>query len=353
MKKKNGELTVVNQNAVVVNGNGDMVAGFYNGDYQELLKEIENQYINISGNLGLLSPEQKQQIIDNVAGNKLARNINQDYNLSPINLDTEIEKFIDMQVSEVTQYAYRSYIKLFQEYCDNNRLDFLKVTHDNIKGYLSFFKRNKYASRTVRVRIAGLSSFFKQLNLNYPDTIKVNPFLGHKLPKVEDRFPKDYVTKNDFKVLCADLKRIKRYDLICIVELLYKYGWRIGIYNKMKINEDRSWQSVSKGDIKKGKLTKTELEKMIDSGVFILNDGVLKLQKEYTMKTVGSKIKEITGRLYRDKKVTCAFSAHDLRRARIIELSKKYGADKFLKVSAMFHKSVATTELYTRGVLDR
>ena len=61
MKKKNGELTVVNQNAVVVNGNGDIVSGFYNGDYQEFLKEVEKQYINFSGNLGLLPPEQKQK----------------------------------------------------------------------------------------------------------------------------------------------------------------------------------------------------------------------------------------------------------------------------------------------------
>ena len=342
MKKKNGELTVVNQNAdiVVVNDNNAVSGYINNGDFNN---NTHNLYNAVSGFLN----EHPEELAKQIVIQKLVKNAGQDYEVSLINLDKEITGFISIQNSDLTKVRYRAYIQDFQNYCTEKKLNFLKITVKDIDEYLYFLKENKkYSPRYIRLKIASVSSFFEFLHLRHFEVIKINPFKKHKLPVIKDKYKKDLVTKEDYKVLCAELKRIKRYDILCIVELLYKYGWRIGIFRKMELYEDGSWESTSKRDELKGKITKAELKKIIDNGVFI--NGVYN-SSVISISTVASKIRKITEQLFNDGKISCKFSAHDLRRSLMKRLVEKENGEGFLKVSKMFHKQVSTTYEYIKS----
>ena len=329
MKNKKNELTVVN---------GDVISGTIHKD-TDFNDSTNDLYHNISGYL-VEHPEQLQQ---QIVLNKLARVAGQDYEISLINFEEETDNFISLQTSEQTKSAYKRSVREFQEYCNIHNLQPLKVSVKEVDDYLFSLMKKGLASRSVRLKIASLSSFYEFLHLRFFEVIKINPFLKHKLPKIKDKFQKDFVKKEDFKVLCNELKRIKRPDILCCIELLYNYGWRIGIFKNFVVNDDLTWESMSKGEYKKGKITKSEYNK-------IKNSGLLNIK---SWETISSKIKKFTIRLKNEGKITCSFSVHDLRRARILEDLKNENAESFIKVSRKYHKNINTTYGYVASNFDR
>ena len=325
MKNKKNELTIVNKNEVSKETD-------FNSSTNDLYNNISGYFVQ--------NPEQLQK---QIVLNKLARVAGQDYEISLINFEEEIENFLSIQRSEHTKRTYKNNIGNFQEYCNLHNLHVLKVSVKDVDDYIFSLMKKGLSSRTVRVMIFSLSSFYEFLHQRYFEVIKINAFLKHKLPKVKDKFQKDFVKKEDFNVLCKELKRIKRLDILCCIELLYKYGWRIGIFENFIVHEDLTWESMSKGEYKKGKITKTEYNKIINSGVLNIPN----------FKTVSSKIKTMTLRLKRDNKISCGFSVHDLRRARILEDLKSEDAEKFVKVSKKYHKNINTTYSYIESNYDR
>jgi len=123
------------------------------------------------------------------------------------------------------------------------------------------------------------------------------------------------------------------------VELLYKYGWRIGIISKFDLNENGQYYSESKGRIVKGKLTKVETKQILDNGVLKLKSG-----------TVSSMIHRITDKLFRDDKISYNFSCHDLRQARItVEINDCNNIAELMKVSRKYQKDRACPKNCVNG----
>jgi site-specific recombinase XerC len=331
MKNKKNELTVIDDTGNVISGTIPKDTD-PNSSMNERYKTISGYFVE--------NPEKLEQ---QVLLNKLARIRGQDYEISLINFEVEIDNFISLQTSDQTKRVYKISIYKFREFCKEHDLHPLKVSVKNVDDYMFSLMKKGLSSRSVRLYIASLSSFYEFLHLRYFEVIKINPFLKRKLPKIKDKFQKDFVKKEDFKVLCSELKRIKRPDILCCIELLYKYGWRIGIFKNFVVNDDLTWESISKGEYKKGKITKSEYNK-------IINSGLLKIK---SWKTISSKIKKFTIRLKNNGKISCSFSVHDLRRARILEDLKNENAENFIKVSRKYHKSINTTYGYVASNFDR
>lgn len=184
-----------------------------------------------------------------------------------------------------------------------------------------------------------MKSFFGFLIIRHYEVISVNVFRNLKLPKIIDKHKKDKVTKKNVDTLVKYFKNINRPDYVCIVELLYKYGWRIGIFENVELNKD-SWTSVSKTDVKKGRVTSKEMKQIFGSGALSLK-----------IKTIYAKIWEVTHRSCRDGKISCLFFCHDLRTAIMWEDTKDVEAEKFLKVSIKFHKNPVATLGYVERYL--
>ena len=71
------------------------------------------------------------------------------------------------------------------------------------------------------------------------------------------------------------------------------------------------------------------------------------------LKTASSKLKTYTIRLYEQGKVSCTFSAHDLRRDCMRRDMKNIGAERAIKVSKKYHKNINTTMGYINEFYDK
>ena len=323
--KRNNELTVVNSdNGTHGSINPDNYDNLNFNEMTNYWKEVYSKQSN----------ENKLPLSESVARYDQLMEKHEEWKRSRINLEFEVEKFIYNQISKHTKSSYKKHIQDFIKYCKEKGLNPLKISVDDVDDYM-YSLREEYASRSIRFKIASLSSFYNHLHLHHYDVIKINPFQGHKLPVIQDKYKKDYPTKKDFIALCEEFTRIDRPDYVCIVKLLYKYGWRRGILEPMELHEDGSWESVSKGKIKKSKenLTKTEYKQ-------IIKYGILDLKPEY----ISSKIKNTTIKLFKEGKISCSFSAHDLRRSRMLEEFKDCGpaVKQLLEKTSKFHKDPGT-----------
>jgi integrase len=143
------------------------------------------------------------------------------------------------------------------------------------------------------------------------------------------------LTENDLKELKQELKRIGRKDILCAVDLLCKYGFRVGIFESMKIDREGNWNSVSKESSMKGKFLKSEV-KMINE------TGILKLRGC----TITNTIVKYTKKLFKEGKIGSPFPPHDIRHWYITTKGKGLTMEEFIKFSRKIHKNVNTTLQY-------
>jgi hypothetical protein len=52
---------------------------------------------------------------------------------------------------------------------------------------------------------------------------------------------------DDARKLKQELIRIDRKDIVCVIDLICKYGFRVGIFREMKIDTEGNRISESKG----------------------------------------------------------------------------------------------------------
>jgi integrase len=179
----------------------------------------------------------------------------------------------------------------------------------------------------------GVCSFYQFLIIRYPKVLSVvNPFHKLKLPKNTLVRRVDIITEKDIKELRKEFKRIDRIDIICVIDLLVKYGFRIGIFEDMKVDSKGNWESVSKGNVMRGKFTQKERELINETG--ILNT------KKYNLTNI---ICKYTEKLFNEGKIGSKFSPHDIRHFYITKNGKDLTMGEFIKFSRGIHKNINTT----------
>ena len=166
--------------------------------YGDTFDVINSKFETISGMLPY-NPMLQEKVTNQIAGEMIVANVKRDYDFSRIDLNENIEKFINLQNSVSTQKSYLKSINDFKYFCLRKNYDFVKVSIEECREYLEKLN-SSVAPRTARVKIAGVKSFFDVLLHKY-DVIKVNPFYKLKLPKIVDKFELDYPTEKDVKVL--------------------------------------------------------------------------------------------------------------------------------------------------------
>jgi len=312
-------------------------------NYDKLISGIDNTYNQISGllNEGKLSYEQVEQLNMKVSLDKLAKNVNRDIEYSKIDLNKEVKDFLNQNDSISTRQVYFNGINNYLKFCNNDSKEYLKTNSKKVQSYIQYLSAI-VSPATVHIYIKGNSSFFQYLHREYYDTIRVNPFSKQRVPKLIGKYKKDFLKSGDFKTFCEYLKEINRLDYLTLVKFLYKTGHRIGIINKMKIQKDGKWTSISKGKPYKGKLTKTENTNFTKYNIIKKNT-----------KSASSMIIKYTTRLFNNGKISCNFSLHDLRRDCILRTMKKgKSAEQFIKDSKKFHGSINTTMSYINEYFD-
>ena len=320
------------------------VTGNQNLDFQPTLENVNKKIENISGyfdreletNEDLQNKVAQQTLVNLVVNRQVLT-----YKQKQIKIETEVKNFLKMQVSEKTRTSYKNHLTCFLEYLNNKNLDFRTMRVQDVDTWL-LDTLSKYSSRTARLKLATVSSFYKFLQFRYIDVFPINIFHNRKLPPISDRFKKDYVTDNDIIVIKEHLRFLERFDVIVVVDLLLKYGFRIGVFQNMEINSDNTWESVSKGEQKQGKFTKREVQQIKEYNIF-----------EKSINTFQTSFSRLTRKLFETRQISCKPSLHDLRRKNILDGLIENNGIKFVEFSKKLHKNPMTTFGYIQSYKDR
>jgi integrase len=294
---------------------------------------IKNGVDLIKKELRTNNVELKKRVVNRVVENTIIEEVTRNYNISDIDVLTERDNFIEIQNTHATRVKYFEWINDFINWCNGEQINCLKITRREVECYLLYLC-NKYSTNSVRSKITSVSAFYTFLIHRYPRiiTVGVSPFYKLKLPKIKLSRRIDVVTLGDITALKKELARIGRNDILCAVELMVKYGFRVGIFEKMKIDKNGNWCSVSKEQELKGKFTEKEVKRIKETGL-------LKLKASNITNTVI----RYTTKLFNDGVIGCAFSPHDLRHYYITKNGKDLSLGDFIKFSRRIHKNVNTT----------
>jgi site-specific recombinase XerD len=302
-------------------------------------KEVETGNINSGIKNGIkivkeelkYNPELQKRVINKVVEKKIIDEVEFDYNISDIELSRELRDFLKIQNSNTTKTNYKKWISDFLRWCFIEKINCLKITRREVESYMVHLCDN-YSPNSVRSKLMGVCSFYQFLIYRYHKIITINPFHKLKLPKIRMTRRVDVITENDIKELKKEFKRIGRDDIICVIDLMVKYGFRVGIFENMKVDRNGNWKSVSKETEMKGKFSVKETERIKETDI-------LKLKK-YVITNI---ILKYTRKLFNEGKIGSQFSPHDIRHYFITKNGKNLTMEEFIKFSRGIHKNINTT----------
>ena len=132
----------------------------------------------------------------------------------------------DKKLSNNTLQSYKRDITQYESYINEENLQYLKVTKDDIKKYLENLKNMGKKSSTISRNIASIRSFYQYLVRT--KKIKEDPTEGIQSPKVEKRVPSVLSSKEVELLLeqpkAVDLKGIRDKAML---EFAYATGMRV------------------------------------------------------------------------------------------------------------------------------
>ncbi len=132
----------------------------------------------------------------------------------------------DKKVSENTLQSYRRDIVYYTKYIETNKLNYVKVEEEEIKGYLDYLKSIGKKPSTISRNLASIRSFYQFLVKN--KKTKKDPTEGIQSPKIEKRVP-SVLTSKEVELL---LNQPKDVDLKgtrdkAMLEFAYATGMRV------------------------------------------------------------------------------------------------------------------------------
>ncbi len=250
-----------------------------------------------------------------------------------------------------TVNSYLSDIKIFEEYLNSLRLDYLKVDKDVIREYLKSLGNLGYKSSSVNRILSSLYKYYDYLELL--KVIDNNPFKSIKRPKKEKKLP-NFINNNDYEVLID--KTLERRDTIglrnaLLIELLYSSGIRISEAINIKLKDinrdDKSIRILGKGNKMRivyfGDYAKEYLDSYLtlrssNSEYLFLNKNNMPLTRRGAEYIVSSLVKSSLLK----KKIT----PHTFRHSYATEMLNN-GADIRSVQELLGHASLSTTGIYT------
>ncbi len=132
----------------------------------------------------------------------------------------------DKKLSSNTLQSYRRDIMQYEEYVENNKINYTKVTKKDIEDYLNTLSENNKKSSTISRNLASIRSFYQFLVRNRK--IKQDPTEGIASPKIEKKAP-SILSSKEIELLLdqpkdVDLKGTRDKAML---EFAYATGMRV------------------------------------------------------------------------------------------------------------------------------
>lgn len=146
-------------------------------------------------------------------------------------MEKQISNFLefikeDKKLSENTLQSYRRDIIQFEDYLDENKLSYQKVTEEDMKKYFSHLQQIGKKTSTISRNIASIRSFYQFLVRN--KKVKKDPTDKIQSPKVEKKAP-SVLTSSEIELLLEQPKNIDLKGIRdkAMLEFAYATGMRV------------------------------------------------------------------------------------------------------------------------------
>ncbi len=133
---------------------------------------------------------------------------------------------IDKKLSENTLQSYKRDIEQYEKYVEENRINYLKVTEEDIREYMEYLREENKKQSTISRSLASIRSFYQFLIR--VKKIKKDPTMAIESPKVNKRVP-NILTSKEVELLLdqpqdVDLKGTRDKAML---EFAYATGMRV------------------------------------------------------------------------------------------------------------------------------
>lgn len=276
----------------------------------------------------------------------------------------EFQKYLEVELSysKKTSSSYLIEINKYQNYLDENKLNYKKISREDIRDYLKYLDDLNYKNTSISKNLSSLRSFYKYLVRE--EVVNNNPFQLISNPKKEKKLP-NFLNEIEMEDL-LNIYNLNTYDGIrnrLILELLYSTGVRVSELVNIKLKDinfsDKSIVIMGKGKKERivlfGEYTGYLLEKYLDDSRNIYLDGrnseyliLNRFGASLSVRSVQKIINSCTNLLALKHRVT----PHTIRHTFATHLLN-HGADIKSVQELLGHESLSTTQIYTHITNDR
>jgi site-specific recombinase XerD len=288
-----------------------------------------------------LTPGQLRAVARLVLMNRLAKDLDQRAAVAAINYSAEKTVFLDNAggvKSRHTRKAYTSALKALESFTAKTGMAVLELTPKQADDFIYSLSSSGRAPASVRRDAAACSAFFTFLERRH-DTIQ-NPFRGTRArPKNELKRRVLYPTENEAALV---LERLKP-DTGAVLQIVLSRGLRAGAFPGLQIWGTR-FTARSKGKDIAGDFPPELTQLIKDAGLDTRAPFA-----GHTANAISERIKSVTKKLYRERKIADAFSIHDFRHLFAVTEYRK-NRDIYRLSKLLHHSGIQMTERYLRGL---
>ena len=156
-------------------------------------------------------------------------------------MEKQISSFLefikdDKKLSENTLQSYRRDIVQFEQYTNNNRINYQKITDEEMKKYFDYLQESGKKTSTISRNVASIRSFYQFLVRN--KKIKKDPTEKIQSPKVEKKAP-SILSSDEIELLLEQPKNIDLKGIRdkAMLEFAYATGMRVSEIISLNIED--------------------------------------------------------------------------------------------------------------------
>ena len=290
-------------------------------------------------------------------------------NFDENNIVLIIEKFVsakvlDKGITSNTILAYKKDLKLFVNWCLNNKISPVNLKKKDINTYIQFLKENKINSSTINRKLSVIKNFYDFLiqigliNFNELKTIATQK-LEKNLPKLLSEKEILKLIDNSREIYLENpIKNIMYLRIQVILEILYSTGLRISELLNIKINQVAN---IKDKLYINGKGNKQRLVVFNQNSLYSLKNwiGIMiknhKNKNSYLFENIHNTKVISRQQVYKDLKKLALktntelekLSPHSIRHSFASHMLNR-GADLRSIQKLLGHSDISTTEIYTK-----
>ena len=281
-------------------------------------------------------------------------------------IEDAIEKFLEyiekeLNYTKMTIIDYQEDLELFTKYINNNNLNYLNLTKNDIIDYLKYLDEKKYSNKSISRFLSSLRHFYTYLvDIKL---IEENIFKRIRNPKIEKKLP-NYLNIVEVENLLNILKEDTKEDIRnkCLIELLYSTGIRVSEASNIKLDDidmyNMSIRVFGKGRKERIAYFGESLKEILEKYLKVRKDFLKNGEIDYLfINSIGGKLsrnsmENIFIKISNMQEIEHKLSPHTLRHTYATHLLNN-GADLRSVQELLGHENLNTTEIYTHVSNER